>query len=504
MLFFAMSLRQIATSTLWQIASQLTMAVLSVISVKFVALGLSKELAGAYNSSYGYLQLFAILADFGLYAVSVREVSSAKNPERILGALIVLRSVIATLSLGAALVIAWVIPVWAGSQLRIGISIAALVPFFTLLAGVLRTVFQVQYKMHLVFIAEVTQRIVTASLMALVILMGIRLTSDVRVLNYFIGVGAVGAVVLFVLSFFFAIRLTTIRPCFDRVLLLHLLKKAMPYGVAFLCIALYRQFDLTMIALLRDDYAIQNAEYGFASRIAEMTYLIPTFLLNSTLPLLAERHDRGLRTETLLGKTLFIILVLGSLSALFSIFWARPIMRLLTTPAYLSLPGIPGADTALALLGAPMFLNGIVLFSFYTLLTKHEWKALVSRMVIAVIVSLGLNLWLIPRFGFVGATTTSTVVHLFLALTLLPAAIKVLPISFPFHYVSKWLSFSALVALILFVTAPILESVPSIVVGMGLVAVCLPVLAFFLRFHRIFFIKGSRGAMIEGFGNVVE
>ena len=61
------------------------MAALSILTVKFVAIGLTKELAGSYNSAYGYLQLFGILADFGLYAVSVREVSKTKDPSKILG-----------------------------------------------------------------------------------------------------------------------------------------------------------------------------------------------------------------------------------------------------------------------------------------------------------------------------------------------------------------------------------------------------------------------------------
>ena len=42
------------------------MASLSILTTKFVAIGLTKELAGNYNSAYGYLQLFGILADFGL------------------------------------------------------------------------------------------------------------------------------------------------------------------------------------------------------------------------------------------------------------------------------------------------------------------------------------------------------------------------------------------------------------------------------------------------------
>jgi len=499
-----MSTRAIATSTLWQIFSQFTMAVLSTIAVKFVAIGLSRELAGAYNSAYGYLQLFAILADFGLYAVSVREVSTAKDPGRVLGALLVLRSIIAFLSLGAAVVIAWMVPAWQGNPLRIGIAIASFVPFFTLLAGVLRTIFQVRYKMHYVFIAEVAQRIVTVVLMAIIIFSGIRLSDDPAIYHYFLWVGSIGALVLLVLSIAFALREMRIELCFDRVLLMRLLKRAAPYGVAFLCIALYRQFDLTMIALLRDDFELQNASYGFASRISEMSYLIPTFLLNSTLPVLSERFDRKQPVNNLLGKTLFLILSIGSVAALFSFFWARPIMQLLTTEAYLSHGAQVGADTALMLLSIPIFLNGIVLFSFYALLTRHEWKALVVRMVIAVFISLGLNFYFIRTDGFVGAIHTSMIVHLFLALALFPEVLRVFPISFPMSYLVKWGGFSACLALGLWLTLPLLSTTPAIILGLAAACIFLALLAFLFRFHRIFFLP--RGSAVDALdvGGMIE
>lgn len=463
------------------------MALLSAVSVKFVALALSKELAGSYNSAYGYLQLFAILADFGLYAVSVREVSRAQNKERVLGGLLVLRSIIACLSLGAAVLIAWLIPAWHGTPLQVGITIAALVPFFTLLAGVLRTVFQVTYSMHLVFIAEVSQRILTCVLMAAVIVLGVRQSTDVVVYEYFLWVGGAGSLLLLILSTVFAARRMRIRPVFDAVLLRSLLWQAAPYGAAFLCIALYRQFDLTMIALLRPDFRLQNAVYGFASRITEMTYLVPTFLLNSTLPLLSARQAKGEPTDKLLGKTLLLILAFGSASALFSFFWARPIMQLLTTDAYLSGASGPGSDTALSLLAAPMFLNGIVLFSFYTLLTKHEWKPLVLTMLVAVVLSVSLNLYWIPMDGFLGAIRTATVVHIFLAIVLFPQACRSMPLHFSSDYALRWVLFTLALGLLLFFSAPLL--------GGGTFAIILTLLAgaamagllgVLAGFHRIF------------------
>jgi O-antigen/teichoic acid export membrane protein len=144
-----------------------------------------------------------------------------------------------------------------------------------------------------------------------------------------------------------------------------------------------------------------------------------------------------------------------------------------------------------------MFLNGIVLFSFYTLLTKHEWKPLVCRMIIAVLLSFSLNLWLIPRFGFVGATATSTVVHLFLALTLLPLAMRVLPLHFPALYVWRWCLFTVLIGALLFFSAPLLTDVLATVVGLFAAMIVLPFLAFLFGFHTIFSLQGSSDVLPE-------
>ncbi len=453
-----MNTRAIATSTFWQVASQFTMAAMSTIAVKFIAIGLTKELAGSYNSAYGFLQLFAILADFGLYAVSVREVSKSENKEKILGALITLRCAIMTLSLGSALAIAWIVPAWQGTPLPLGISIAALVPFFTLLAGVLRTVFQVTYSMHLVFIAEVTQRIVSTGLMAIPILIGVRLSADPAVYRYFLWAGGAGGAVLLTISLLLATRLMRVRPNMDRSILKYLLRESVPYGVAYLCMAFYRQFDLTLIALLRPDFALQNASYGFAGRINETAFLVPTFLLNSALPMISKKYADRANTAPLLGKTLLAILLIGALACIFSIFWATPIMRLLTTGAYMSVPGQPGADTALMLLGASQFLNGMVQYSFYILLVFRDWRYLVRCMLCAVAISLTINILFIPAYGFVAAAITSGIVHAFLALLLLPRAQKLMPAKLPKDVIMKAILFVFASGVLIALSAPLLTT----------------------------------------------
>lgn len=479
-----MSTRAIASSTLWQLASQVVMAALSILTVKFVAIGLSKELAGNYNSAYGYLQLFGILADFGLYAVAVREVSRSTRREEVLGTLIVIRCMILAASLTLALGIIWLLPVWRGTPLPLGVTIAALVPFFTLLAGIVRTVFQVQYKMQYVFVAEVTQRVITVSLIGLFIAAGIRGSTDLHIYHLFLFIGGVGAFVLFFISLACGNRFMRIRPHFDAALFRQLLAAAAPYGLAFFCMALYRQLDVTMIALLRPDFELQNAYYGFVARMTDMGFLIPTFLLNSTLPILSERDANGHDTRSLLGKTFLMLLIFGTISALFALLWSRPLVQLLTTDAYLSSSARPGSDTALRLLAAPLFLNSIVLYSFYVLLTKHRWRALVGTLAVGAAVSLALNALLIPRYGFTGAAATSIATHAVLSVLLLPQSLRAMPMRLPRDLIAKWMGFSLLLFCGLWLFEPLLVNEYLTLIGLAAMSALMGIGILLMRLHK--------------------
>jgi O-antigen/teichoic acid export membrane protein len=249
--------------------------------------------------------------------------------------------------------------------------------------------------------------------------------------------------------------------------------------------ALYREFDITLIALLRDDFELQNAYYGFVTRIMGMGFLIPTFLLNSTLPILSERDLKGEDTKLLLGKTFLIILIFGSIILLFSALWSRPIIQLLTTEAYLSTPARPGADTALRLMSIPMFLNGIILFGFYSLLTKNRWKKLVLALLLGVVISLVMNLILIPKTGFVGAAQTSITVHSILAIILLFTGAKAMPFRLSQTEICKWIVFTILLGGGLWIVRPLLAGEIETIIGLGVMSTYMLILMFTLGFNKL-------------------
>lgn len=464
---------RIAGSALWQMASQIVMAALSIVTTKLVVLALSQQLAGNYNTAYGYLQIFGILADFSLYAVGVREVSRTADPEkreRVLGTLLTLRCLTVSLSLGIALLWVWIAPAWRGTPLPLAVSIAAMVPGFTLLAGTLRIVFQVEYKLHFVFLAEVAQRVLTVSLTAALVWMGIRDSALPSHLYALLGIGGLGSGLLLLLSLVFSARYVRVRPRWDPPLLRSLFLQAAPYGAAFLCTALYRQSDVTLIATLRPDYEIQNAYYGFVQRMMDMAYILPTFVLNSTLPALAARDSAGEDTRGFLGKTFAAIALLSTTALLFATLWPSALTELTTRSTYLGTPGHPGSDDALRLLGFSMFLNGFVLFGYYCLLNRHAWRPLVKSLCLGGVFSVGLNLLLIPRYGFIGASITSICTHALLAALLLPQSLKTMPVRLPRGFLPRWLGYAVLLAAWLLALRPLLSGSLATAALLGLSA----------------------------------
>ena len=151
-------------------------------------------------------------------------------------------------------------------------------------------------------------------------------------------------------------------------------------------------------------------------------------------------------------------------------------MRMLTTERYLSTATAPGSDTALQMLSVSMSMNGLLTFSFYVLLTKHRWKPLVSTLLIGVVISLISNFLLIPSEGFVGASTTSIIVHVTLALLLLPQALRAMPVRISGAMMVRWITFSLLLLGFLVIAQPFLThpiiTAEMLIIGAVWMSVC--------------------------------
>jgi O-antigen/teichoic acid export membrane protein len=67
--------KKIYTNTLAQIAGKIMTALISIFMIKILTNYLDVAGYGMYSKIYNYLSIFAVIADLGLYTITVRELS---------------------------------------------------------------------------------------------------------------------------------------------------------------------------------------------------------------------------------------------------------------------------------------------------------------------------------------------------------------------------------------------------------------------------------------------
>ena len=73
--FFPLPTKKIYTNTIAQIGSKVLTALISIVMIKVITNYLSVDGYGLYTKIYNYLSIFAVIADLGLYTITVRELT---------------------------------------------------------------------------------------------------------------------------------------------------------------------------------------------------------------------------------------------------------------------------------------------------------------------------------------------------------------------------------------------------------------------------------------------
>lgn len=74
-----MPTRKIYTNTLAQIGSKILTALISIVMIKVITNYLDVAGYGLYTKIYNYLSIFAVIADLGLYTITVRELTKYED-----------------------------------------------------------------------------------------------------------------------------------------------------------------------------------------------------------------------------------------------------------------------------------------------------------------------------------------------------------------------------------------------------------------------------------------
>ncbi len=366
--------------------------VLSLLSIRLMTGYLGQEGFGKYATILAFFSFFTAIADLGLGSVTAREISRVGADEgKILGNIVALRLVssiaLFILSPLALLVFGY------SSDVRVGILIAALAMVFSTLSFVLNAIFQKNLAMDKVAMVEFLGKLLQVGMIIII----------VREDFGFLPVACTLVVSLAfnsLLALFLSRRYATFKLHFDFPYWKEFLRNSFPMGVTAVITFAYFKMDTILLSLYQSNAHV--GIYNVAYKVMENLIFFPSMLSGLILPLLSRFiFTERARFEEIADKTfkVFVLIVVPIVVATW--FLAPSII------AIVSGGGFPESAPVLRIL---IFALGFIFFGSYfnmLLVVGNAQKKLMQTLIFAAIFNISLNVFLIPRYSYLGAAGTS-------------------------------------------------------------------------------------------------
>jgi len=407
--------RKILSNTVAQILGKAIMALLGLAVVKIATYYLSVEGYGEYTLIYEFLAFFGIAADLGLFTVAVKEMSEDESKiPKIIGNVLSLRTLLIFLTMGIAITSAFLIPKYQDTRIPLGVAIASITVFVTILNGTITSVLQTKLKMQIASITTVIGKIFSVGFMLYVVFYGFPNDRETGFFMLLVA-GIIGNLIMLITTGYFVRKITPLKYRFDLDLWKEVLKKSLPYGIALILNTIYFRIDTILISFIRGQEEV--GIYGVAMKMLEHFAILPLYFMNSVLPVLTRSlKEKSDKYRQIIKYSFDFLAAMAIPMVVGGVILAYPIIFIVSTPEFLSRlnEGFFGSDIAFQILVFALsfqFLN--VLFAFILIAVNKQTKLLYINAA-CVIFNLVTNLIFIPIYGFRGAAVTSVLSELFI------------------------------------------------------------------------------------------
>jgi O-antigen/teichoic acid export membrane protein len=390
--------RRIAVNTLFQLASKVFSVALGLANVGLLTRYLGTEKYGWFTLVFTYVSFFTTLADVGYNQTIVREYSQDKNHNsNHYATLFNFKLILIACSIILALVALPFFPYDPALKMAIIIGVAAV--SVSNLGSYGTSILQSQLRLDMVSILDLFTKGVTIAL----IILCVKLKLDFYAI---VGTICVGNIIGLVVEYFLVKDWIVVKFQLDTAVIKRIAKISIPVGITAILSLLYFKIDTMMLSVMRTPTEV--GIYSLAYKILDNALMVWALFMASVFPLLSKYYgsqDIG-KYRDLVKKTLYIlflssvgIIVLGNM-------FSPVIMRVLGGSHFFS----SMEPFSVLLWSVPfLFLNNI----FYNvILSFGKTKFLILPLVISLAFSVGLNLYAIPLYGYMGASYVTLAVEI--------------------------------------------------------------------------------------------
>lgn len=387
-----MDKKAIFINTASQVIVRFVTLAFTLISIKLLTNYLGPAGIGNYNTITTYINFFIVIADLGLFASTVREISKDSDREKkIISNVFTLRLITALLASILAIIIVALTNY--SQDIKLGVAICTLFLFFNLLSSVYDMALQYRLKMQYSALSEFLSKLLT--LIALYVLIK-------HSANFIWIIGTVGlsGILIFLFKFLFSSSLINIKPSYDRKLFNWIFSVSWPLGVVFIVNNLFFKLDTLMLFVIKGSVAV--GIYSVAYKVLEVTVFVPAYFASSLKPTISQyiANNKNQLAQVISKSIMVLVISVMPLMAIF-IGFSKEIIVFLSNTEFAS-----GAN-ALILLAFTLPLIFIDTLISEILIANDERKLLIRISVFILLFNFIANLVFIPIYSFMGAAYTT-------------------------------------------------------------------------------------------------
>jgi O-antigen/teichoic acid export membrane protein len=400
-------IKLIASNTFYQLLSKfitmsITFALTYLISKNYGAYGY-----GLFAIFQSFPALFYIISDFGLNAIGALEISkNEKKGSEVLSNILVLRLILSLFLMVICLILAFYL--YPNEELRFGIALGSLI----IVAQTLVATTNIIYQLKLRYDISALSNVISYIFILLGALYFINNQVSVVFLNFLY---VIGTFLAFGLNFYFLKKFDIkIKLKYEGKYLSKLALLSWPLGLMFVFSQINFKADSILLSILPiPNLGLTNIEttgvYALPYKIFEVMLVLPTFLMNSTYPLLLKSMQNGFdKLKNNFKKTVFFMFGIGAASSLvlFVGVW------FFLTPDLISLifdsEFVYSRDILLILFsGIFLFFLTQPLAWFLVIIEKQKYLPFIYGF--SAILNVSLNLIFIPQYSFYASSVITLV-----------------------------------------------------------------------------------------------
>lgn len=384
--------KAVFTNTASQIIVRLVALFFTLFSIKLLTSYLGPSGVGEYNTISTYINFFIVIADLGLFSVSVREI--AKNPEKersILSNVLLIRIISVIIASIVASVI--VFSTNYNSDIKLGTLIATGFLIFNLIGSVYDSALQYRLKMQYSALAEFLSKLITLAALYLIIV-------NHGSFLFVVSTISLSGLMIFLFKWYFSRKYVKFGPSYNKAIARWIYSMAWPLGLVFIVNNLFFKLDTLLLYVLKGATAV--GIYSVSYKVLEVTAGFGGYFAAALKPTFSSNIIKNSPyISSIISKSITIMIFISLPVTIISILFPREIILLLSTPEFIS------GSIVLVMLGFTLPLIYLDTLLGEVLVANDERKLLIKIAIFILLFNFILNLILIPIYSFKAAAATT-------------------------------------------------------------------------------------------------